>query len=165
MSKLEPPRFIADTMLGSLVKKLRLLGVDTTYVSDADDSQLKYLVRNQNRILLTRNIDLSRSLDDHAWPVTGKDVREEFLSIAKRLSAIGCQPDPFSRCLECNDELVPLDSARVIDKVPPYVLETRDAFLGCPFCERVYWKGTHRERMGKEVRWMRKVLQGAGRLD
>ena len=158
-------KFLADTMLGSLAKKLRLLGIDTAYAGDADDGKLKFLVRSQGRILLTRNINLAKSLGDLAWPVTGKDAREEFLSIAKRLSAIGCQPDPFSRCLECNDELIPLDSSRVRDKVPPYVMESRDTFLGCPFCERVYWKGTHRERMGKEVKWMRGVLQGAGRLD
>lgn len=146
-------------MLGSLAKKLRLLGIDTAYSSDADDSELKYLVRFQSRILLTRDTNLSKELGALAWLVTGKDSREEFLSITKKLSAVDCQPDPFSRCLECNDELVLLDRTRVRDKVPPYVLESRDTFRGCPSCGRVYWEGTHSERMGEEVEWMKGKLE------
>ena len=152
-------RFVADSMLGSLAKKLRLLGIDTAYISDADDSELKYLVRSQSRILLTRDMNLSRNLGGLAWQVSGKDVREEFLSITKKLSAVGCQPDPFSRCLECNDELITLESSNVRDKVPPYVLESRHSFHGCPSCGRVYWEGTHSERMEEEVEWMEKVLE------
>ncbi|MCK5352168.1 hypothetical protein KAJ77_06300, partial [bacterium] len=134
---------MADKMLGSLAKKLRLLGIDTVYLKDTDDSELKYLVRSQSRILLTRNMNLSRNLGDLAWLITGNDAREEFLSIIQKLSAIDRQPDPFSRCLQCNDELVPLDRTRVRDKVPPYVLESKNSFHGCPSCGRVYWEGTH----------------------
>jgi hypothetical protein len=152
-------RFLADNMLGSLARKLRLLGIDTAYNSDAEDSELKYLVRSQSRILLTRDTNLSKELGALAWQVTGKDAREEFLSIVQKLSAVRCQPDPFSRCLQCNDELVPLDSSKVRDKVPPYVLESRDTFFACPSCERVYWEGTHSKRMGEEVEWMEKVLE------
>jgi uncharacterized protein with PIN domain len=158
-------RFVADNMLGSLARKLRLLGIDTAYIRDTDDSELKYLVRSQSRILLTRDMNLSRNLGDLAWLVTGRNAREEFLSISKKLSIADCQPDPFSRCLECNEELVPLNSTRVRDKVPPYVLESKASFFGCPSCERVYWEGTHSKRMGEEVEWMKDVLQGEGRLD
>ncbi len=104
-------------------------------------------------------MNLSKNLGDLVLLVTGDNAREEFLSIAKRLSAVGIQPDPFSRCLECNDELVPLDRTRVRDKVPPYVLESKDSFNGCPSCGRVYWEGTHSERMEEEVEWMEKVLE------
>jgi uncharacterized protein with PIN domain len=159
------PKFLADNMLGSLSRKLRLLGIDTAYLRDADDSKLKYLIRSEARILLTRDTNLSKNLGDLAWLVSGRDAREEFLSIADKLSAVGCQPDPFSRCLECNEELVPLNSTRVRDKVPPYVLELKTSFFGCPSCERVYWEGTHSKRMGEEVEWMKDVLQGEGRLD
>jgi uncharacterized protein with PIN domain len=146
-------------MLGSLAKKLRLLGIDTAYISDTDDSELKYIVRSQSRILLTRDVNLSQNLGALAWLVNGSDAREEFLSIAERLSAVDCQPHAFSRCLECNDELVPLDSSSVREKVPPYVLESRDTFFGCPSCGRVFWHGTHSKRMGEEVEWMKGVLE------
>ena len=159
MDKPSRPKFIADTMLGSLARKLRLLGIDIAYIRDADDSEIKYLIRSQNRILLTRDMNLSKNLGDLVLLVTGDNAREEFLSIAKRLSAVGIQPDPFSRCLECNDELVPLDSSSVRDKIPPYVLESSDTFFGCPSCGRVYWEGTHNKRMGEESFWMKRVLE------
>ena len=158
-------KFLADTMLGSLAKKLRLLGVDTTYISDADHSQLKYLVRFQGRILLTRDNNLSEKLGDLAWLVSGNNTRKEFLSIADKLSTAGCQPEPLSRCLECNDMLATVDPVEMREKVPPYIIESRDTFSGCPSCGRVYWEGTHSEQMVKEVEWMRGVIQGEGRLD
>ena len=165
MSMLEPSRFLADTMLGSLAKKLRLLGIDTAYSNDTDASELKYLARSQGRILLTRNLVLAKNMGELAWLVTGYNAREEFLSVANSLSAIDFHIDPFSRCLKCNNELVLLESSSVREKIPPYVLEAKESFYGCPSCERVYWEGTHRERMKEEVEWMKVVLQGEGRLD
>ena len=159
MSKPDLPRFIADAMLGSLAKKLRLLGIDTAYNSDADDSELKYLVRSQSRILLTRDMNLSRNLGDLAWLITGKDAREEFLSIAQKLSAVGCQPGPFSLCLDCNDRLQSIEPSKALDKVPPYIYRSKKTFTRCPSCGKVFWEGTHRERMGEEVEWMEKVLE------
>jgi uncharacterized protein with PIN domain len=35
--------------------------------------------------------------------------------------------------------------------VPPYVYETRAEFRICPLCSRIYWPGTHRERMAAEI--------------
>ncbi|MDF1526579.1 MAG: Mut7-C RNAse domain-containing protein [bacterium] len=157
---MDRPRFLADRMLGSLAKKLRLLGIDTAYAGDADDSELKYLVRNQNRILLTRNIDLSRSLDDLAWPVTGKDIREEFLSIAEKLKPFCDLLVPFSRCLECNNLLLSMDPTEAQGKVPPFIYQSQKIFTHCPSCGKVFWKGTHSERMEEVVRWMRGAMEG-----
>ena len=164
MSKPEPPRFIADTMLGSLAKKLRLLGIDAAYISDPDDSELKYLVRSQARILLTRDLNLSRSMGDLAWPVTGKDVREEFLSVAEKLKPFSDLLLPFSRCLDCNDPLQSMELSEAEGKVPPFIFQSQKNFTYCPSCGKVFWKGTHSEGMEEEVRWMRGVLQGEGQL-
>jgi uncharacterized protein with PIN domain len=146
-------------MLGSLARKLRLLGIDTAYIRDADDGELKYLVRSQDRILLTRDVNLSRILGDHAWLVTGIDIREEFLSIADRLGPLWDQVDPFSRCLICNDLLLSIEPSEAYGKVPPYIYQSRKTFLRCPSCGKVFWEGTHSGRMGEEVEWMEKVLE------
>ena len=165
MSKPEPPRFIADTMLGSLAKKLRLLGIDTAYISDPDDSELKYLVRSQGRILLTRDLNLFKEMGDLGWSVTGKDVREEFLSLAEKLKPFSDLLLPFSRCLDCNDPLQSMELSEAEGKVPPFIFQSQKNFTHCPSCGKVFWKGTHSERMEVEVGWMRGILQGAGRLD
>ena len=157
-------KFLADTMLGSLAKKLRLLGIDTVYISDPDNSELKYLVRSQTRILLTRNLNLSRSMGDLAWPVTGKDVREEFLSIAERMRFFSELLVPFSRCLDCNELLQSIEFPEAEGKVPPYIFMSNKPFSRCPSCRKVFWEGTHSKRMKEEVQWMKSQLQGTGRL-
>ena len=58
----------------------------------------------------------------------------------------------LSRCLECNVELEPRPKAEVSERLPPYVRATQSRFSECPRCGRVYWPGTHwqriRERLG-----------------
>ena len=158
-------KFLADSMLGSLARKLRLLGIDTAYLSDPDNSELKYIVRSQTRILLTRNLNLSRSMGDLAWSVTGKDVREEFLSIAEKLKPFSDLLVPFSLCLDCNDPLQSMELSEAQGRVPPFILQSQNFFSHCPSCEKFFWEGTHKGRMEKEVEWMEGVLQGEGRLD
>ena len=150
-------------MLGSLAKKLRLLGFDTAYLGHAEDSEREYVIRSQGRILLTKDETLVKKLDDLAWTVTGADVKEEFLSIADSLSDAGCRPYPFSLCLECNAKLESLEPSRAEGKVPPYIFQSKDSFSSCPACGKVFWEGTHSERMEGEVKWMAGILKGAGR--
>ena len=152
-------RFIADSMLGTLARRLRMLGIDTRYLRDADDNKLKYLVRSQGRILLTRDTGLARELTDRAWFVTGTDVRGEFLSIAAALVAAGCRLAPMTRCLSCNDLLVPVEGPSARAKAPPHILEKGVPLVSCPSCGKVYWKGTHAGRMGREVQWMEEQLK------
>ena len=152
-------KFGADSMLGSLAKKLRLLGMDTTYQSDAADSELKYLVRSRDLILLTKDVHLAASLGNRAWLVTGSTVREEFRSIAGKLKSAGHKIQPFSRCLECNELLRTIAPRGAEGRVPPYVLNANERFSECISCGKVFWEGTHRKRMEQEVGWMRKVLE------
>jgi hypothetical protein len=58
---------------------------------------------------------------------------------------------PFTLCLECNQPLVPKDKEEVKDLVPPYVFKTQSQYMQCPACQRVYWQGTHWQRMSREL--------------
>lgn len=163
-----PLKFVADSMLGSLAKKLRMLGIDTVYLRNAADSELKYIVRSERRVLLTRDALLSKQLGAEAILVDGSDTREEFLSIVKALRAARIIPRPLSRCLRCNCGLVPVDPESAMAGVPPHVLESGLDLMSCQECGKVYWKGTHAGRMMEEIRWMEEQLKkksGAGRKD
>ncbi|UCG38687.1 MAG: Mut7-C RNAse domain-containing protein [bacterium] len=155
-------KFLADSMLGTLARRLRLLGIDTVYPGNAEESQLKYVARSQDRVLLTRDLKLARSLGPSAWLVSGGDVREEFLSIAANLSSLRSQINPLSRCLDCNDHLLSMDPGQAEGRVPPYILQSKSTFSRCPSCGKVFWEGTHSEKMGEEVAWMRRMLEEFG---
>ena len=136
-----------------------MLGIDTAFLRDASDGELRFVVRSQGRILLSRDCRLVKSLGDRAWQVTGSDVREEFTSIASKLAEKGCRVRPMSRCLECNGQLTPIDPASARAKAPPHVQDQGLDLVSCPGCGKAYWKGTHRERMDAEIRWMEKELK------
>ena len=152
-------RFIADSMLGSLARRLRMLGIDTAFLPEASDAELRFLARSQGRTLLSRDRRLVKALGDRAWEVAGSDVREEFTSIASRLAGKGCAIKPMSRCLDCNGRLTGVDPASARAKVPPHVLDQGLDLVSCSGCGKAYWKGTHRKRMDAEVRWMEAELR------
>ena len=58
----EPTRFIADAMLGSLARKLRIFGFDTLYFREGSDAELEMVARTETRIILTSD----RALLEHA---------------------------------------------------------------------------------------------------
>lgn|GEM_PF-681130 len=162
---LDCPRFVADSMLGSLARKLRMLGIDVLFLKDAPDSELKFLVRSQSRILLSRDGRLVETLGSRAWLVDGANVREEFLSIAPSLAAGGCRTSPMSLCLICGGKLVPVSPASAGSKVPPYILERGLDLSECSGCGKIFWHGTHWKRMEEEIRWMEEEIEKRRRPD
>jgi uncharacterized protein with PIN domain len=47
--------------------------------------------------------------------------------------------------------LVEKNKEQVKEKVPPYVLKTRNQYMECPACHRIYWRGTHWQAMNKKL--------------
>src|SRR5436309_14843775 len=54
------PRFLADCNVGRLARWLRALGYDASYHARIDDSELVREAAAENRVLLTRDRDLTR---------------------------------------------------------------------------------------------------------
>lgn len=54
---------------------------------------------------------------------------------------------PFRRCMRCNTPLEPIAREEVRGRVPEGVWESYESFAWCPICRRVYWKGSHYDRM------------------
>src|SRR5436305_1230809 len=73
------------------------------------------------------------------------------------LTELGLRPDPdrlLGRCLRCNVPLTPLEAETARARVPPWVARTQETFRACPECGRVYWRGTHVQRMLSRLREM-----------
>ncbi len=138
-------RFLADTMLGRLATWLRLLGYDTLYLPQADDPELARRARADDRILLTRDVELTRRRGVRSILITSERVEEQLHQLARELHLTAGMA--FSRCAVCNASLEEVDRAAVKATVPPYIFETQTHFRRCTQCQRIYWRGTHWARM------------------
>jgi uncharacterized protein with PIN domain len=159
-------RFIADSMLGRLARWLRLLGYDTLYYPEIEDSVLLRIARENNRILLTRDTHLVKVREFQQNIVESREKRVERVQIKYFLLK---ENNPFkqlkdvikafnlkdfsimSRCAVCNALLKDISKEEVKNRVPQYVYQTSDAFKECPNCSKLYWKGTHPEKFIKKL--------------
>jgi uncharacterized protein with PIN domain len=139
------PRFLVDAMLGRLARWLRVLGYDTLYFSDADDAALVRRALAEDRILLTRDVELTRRRGVRVILISDDRVGNQLREIVGFLHLSADQA--FSRCINCNAPLVEFERAQARDLVPPYVFATQTRFRRCAECGKVYWRGTHWARM------------------
>lgn len=142
-------KFVADSMLGSLAKWLRILGYDTLYFSHIEDWELARLAMAEGRILLTRDQELARRKGFKSILIRSDKLQEQIAQVLQELDLK--ENNPFSRCPVCNTPLQPVDKEQIRDMVPPYVFQTQDRFSICPGCNRVYWRGTHWQRMNEII--------------
>lgn len=143
-------KFVVDQMLGRLAKWLRVLGFDTLYSTSLDDPDLARLALAEDRILLTRDTQLARRRRLRCLLVRSDDPREQLRQVVEEL----CLPlpaEPLTRCLRCNELLADVDKTFVEARLPPYVRLTQEHFRRCAACGRVYWRGTHWERMHRAL--------------
>lgn len=138
-----PPRFVLDVHLGTLARRLRLLGFDTWYRTDADDRELADIAVEQQRILLTRDRGLlMRRVITHGYCPRSDDPEHQALEVIDRFDLHDVLA-PFTRCVPCNGPLHPVDLEDVVDLVPTRSRAAFDTFARCVDCGQVYWPGSH----------------------
>lgn len=141
MDRSDSPRFLADVMLGRLARWLRALGYDVLYDRSLDDDALARLARAEERILLTRDVELTRRRGIQTMLVRDDRVSEQLKQVVNQLGL--ATNAAFSRCIECNAVLQELTRDEALPHIPPYVAATQARFRRCPQCGKVYWRGTH----------------------
>ena len=144
---LRHPRFVLDIHLGRLAAYLRMLGFDTLCSDDFDDEQLVELSLGEERVLLTKDRGLlKRSVITHGYFVRAIEPGKQILEILKRFDLFSLAA-PFSRCMRCNGRLQHVSKQEVLDQLPPKTRDAYDEFRRCDTCQRIYWKGSHYQRM------------------
>lgn len=138
---IDNPRFIADAMLGSLAKWLRIMGFDTLYYRVIEDSELVRIAKQEGRTILSKDNALCRSKKTGENLLIQSDKTVEQLK--EVMNACHIVPDlmqAYMRCTLCNGKLFPAERSAVSTEVPDYVLQGTNAFLKCGECGKVYWK-------------------------
>lgn len=145
-------RFLADAHLGGLARFLRMLGFDTEHRNAFDDAEIRRLASVERRIVLTRDRQLLKCGEiRRGCYVRALKPEAQLQEVAVRY---GLAPlaRPFTLCLHCNLPLEAVDRRAVANRVPETVLSVHEAFSYCGGCDRVYWPGSHYERMRLALR-------------
>ncbi|MGW0393562.1 Mut7-C RNAse domain-containing protein [Streptomyces sp. NPDC003042] len=145
-----PLRFLLDVHLGTLARRLRLLGVDAAYENeDIGDPALATRSAAERRVLLSRDRGLLRRREIFAGAYVYSDNPDEQLRDV--LSRFAPTLAPWTRCTACNGPLRVADKASVGDRLEGGTHRSYDVFAQCAHCERVYWRGAHHARLERIV--------------
>lgn len=138
------PRFVADVHLGTLARRLRLLGFDTWYATDAHDARLADVAVAENRILLSRDRGLLSRRAVRRGALVRPDQPDEQLDELVARFGLATRARPGTRCPRCNGPTQPVQRDDVRDHLEPGTLAAGYTdFRRCRDCRRVYWPGAH----------------------
>jgi uncharacterized protein len=140
-----PGRFLLDVHLGSLARRMRLLGIDAAYEPDAGDAALAERSAAENRALLTRDRGLLfRTAVPDGGLVRSDDVDEQLRDVLDRFAP---RLAPWTRCLRCGAPLAEVAAEEVAAELEPGTRRSYTSFSRCTGCGRVYWRGAHSRRL------------------
>lgn len=152
-----PTRFVTDSSLEQLARRLRLLGYDVLTHRGARLEELFDDAVREGRTVLTLS---SRRPARHAGVPVIVVPRGE-LAIAVRMVASQHAPATarWSRCPACNVALQSRSAFEARGEVPSRVTRAGTPLTCCPSCGRWYWRGSHVVRL---ERWFDEVLGSGG---
>jgi hypothetical protein len=148
---LRETKFVLDVHLGRLAAYLRMLGFDAAYYTGASYAELVRISIEQKRILLTRDRGLLKhSAVTHGYWLRETESRLQAAEVVRRFD-LARSLRPFTRCMACNAPLRPAVKAGILSRVPARIAACHEEFQECPGCRRVYWQGTHYQRMRRWI--------------
>lgn len=140
-------KFIADVHLGRLAKYLRLCGFDTLYGMTLTDRAIINLSLAEDRIILSRDKELLQNRHViQSYRIMSAEPVEQLKEVLNRYDLIK-NLNPFTRCMECNHMLADVSKEEIIERLPPKTRNFYHVFKKCSGCGKIYWEGSHYERM------------------
>ncbi|MEU9025113.1 Mut7-C RNAse domain-containing protein [Actinomadura sp. NPDC048394] len=145
----DAPRFLLDVHLGTLARRMRLLGLDTAYHNDMDDPSLVVQANAERRVLLTQDRGLlrRRALWFGAY-VRGSRPDDQLRDLLDRFAPV---LSPWTRCTACNGVLVPVDKEEIERDLEAGTRRSYDVYGRCAGCGQVYWRGAHGDHLERIV--------------
>ena len=145
-------KFIVDSMLGKLARRLRLMGYDTYFDAKADDREILKISNVDGRFIVTRDMQMAKIRGAKIFLIRSTDLKEQLKEISKLAKIRMDSSLSFSRCPECNTPVKEVSKEEIKKIVPKFVYETLNIFSYCPGCRKAYWQGSHYEKLLKELK-------------
>ena len=108
--------------------------------------------------MLTRDPSLSeRFRDIRVYTVTDENPWFQFHEVIREFG-LALEHGPFTRCTVCNAPVTPVAKEQHAGEIPVRVYEKISEFYRCTGCGRLYWPGTHVEKMKAQLDEMREIV-------
>jgi uncharacterized protein with PIN domain len=136
---------------------MRILGIDSAYHRPEDNLNIVFRSLKEKRVVITRDLKLINSAALKVFIVKSGNYRFQLKETLKEFNIDINREKIFTRCPECNSELVEADKknikgkvsgkvpGKVPGKIPAYVYDKHDKFSICADCKKIYWEGTHKK--------------------
>lgn len=151
-------KFLCDSMLGGLARWLRAAGYDADFVYGGDDAEMIRQAMRTRRLLLSSDGPLFERILVRQGTVRALLVPREldklgqlrFVLEEHRLPVL-----PMPRCMACGGELLAVAKDELVAQVPPRALAAFNEFWRCSRCRKVFWQGSHWQRIQARLAKMR----------
>jgi len=147
-------KYLCDQMLGTLATWLRLIGFDTFFPNDkTSDDEILEISKKENRVLISRD----KELIIRAKKRNIKNIQLETVDLDEQLEIV-LKNDKIdekkilSRCSICNTLVKEINKVDIEDKIPEKVYLYKEKFWICPKCNKIYWKGSHYNKILKKIK-------------
>lgn len=159
-----PPRFLCDPSLGGLARWLRAAGYEADWLRSRTQDPLA-AARDRGAVLVTTDSHLADRM-------IGAEGDPEVLWIPSSLSRVrqlgvvmrDLDLEPrTARCMRCGSELRAVSKQEVAARIPPRTALWKDEYFLCAGCGRLYWEGTHWQRIAARLEGERPAAAAAAR--
>ena len=148
-----PPGFLCDPSLGGLARWLRAAGYEALPAPGVPGHRLPDEAHRRGLVLLTTETEvLERRLAATGelivcWVPSAVGMPEQLLMVLRDFGLPLREP----RCMACGGDLIPTPKDAVQSRIPPRTARWKDEYFVCAGCDRLFWQGTHWERIEKRL--------------
>jgi uncharacterized protein len=152
--------FACDRSLGGLARWLRAAGFE----AEVGGTEDVLAAAGQDAIGLTSDVepfDRKEVREGLAvlWVPSGLEPPRQMGLVLRDLNL----PPRTPRCMACGGSLRPVPKDQVADRIPPRTARWKDDYFVCERCDRLFWQGTHWERIAARIAAERPAVEDPGR--
>ncbi len=131
-----------------------MLGEDVVYSVKFSDAELLELSKKEERILLTRDLELYKRAINRGLEAFYVEERTESGLLAQVSQRYGIPLEidmDRSHCPICNAPIQTTKKEDLQDKLEKNTYKHYDKFWQCPNCGQIYWQGAHWKQIQKTL--------------